>query len=459
MRELIRRNRDEMQDRRRAGAKTDHNPLGTRTYTLAVRDEEENNYDSNDEEAGIPRGGIEDSSDEEAGIQRGGIEDSSDEEAGIQRGGIEDSSDEEEGIQRGGIEEEVNQNDCLSENAAETDDNAAPKIALKKTGAEGGGGGGGGGGGEGGGGGGGGGGEASVSARTTLAMEPAARAETRDDEGIELNTLKSHETGANNDAQKIIVTVDVHVPRVDAAYPDVEMAPAPVKRKLQKNGSKTRKIGQTVSGGKDKAAADIPGVKPSDRAGNTGMDRKMGADRSDEDRGAVDIRAEELSGQACSNGRRQQTGAGKGDKRNAAPDIPDEELSGQACSSGRSQQTGAGRDDKKKAAPDISAEELSGQACSIGRSQQTGAGRDDKKKAAPKIPAEELSDQAEDNGIDPKMGAANDGKELTPTSSVGAVHDGSGLQASVAEKGFSVIKKRSNWKRRVNLAGNAKKKP
>ena len=394
MRELIRRNRDEMQDRRRAGAKRDHNPLGTRTYTLAVRDEEENNYDSNDEEAGIPRGGIEDSSDEEEGIQRGGIEDSSDEEAGIQRGGIEDSSDEEEGIQRGrriedssdeeegiqrgGIEEEVNQNDCLSENAAETDDNAAPKIALKKTG----------GGGEGGE-------EACVSARTTLAMEPAARAETRDHEEIELNTLKSHETGANNDAQEFIVTVDVHVPRVDAAYPDVEMAPAPVKRKLQKNGSKTRKIGKTVSGGKGKAAADTPGVKPSDQAGNTGMDRKIGANRSDEGKGAVDIRVEELSGQAGSSGRSQQTGAGRGNKKNAAPAYP----------------------------------------------------------------AQELSCQAEDNGIDPKMGAANEGKEITPTSSVGAVHDGSGLQASMAEEGFSAIKKRSNWKRRVNLAGNARKKP
>ena len=346
MRELIRRNRDEMQDRRRAGAKRDNNPLGTRTYPLAVRDGEENNYDSNDEEAGIPRGGIEDSSDEEAGIQRGGIE------------------------------EEVDQNDCLSENAAETDDNAAPKVALKKTG----------GGGEE---------EVRVSARTTLAMEPTARAEIRDHEEIEINILKSHETGANNDAQKIIVTVDVHVPRVDAAYPDVEMAPAPVKRKLQKNGSKTRKIGKTVSGGKDKAAADTPGVKPTDRAGNTGMDRKMGADRSDE---------------------------GK-----AAPDIPTEELSGQSGSSGRSQQAGASRGGKKK--------------------------------AAPAYPAKELSCQAEDNGTDPKMGAANEGKEITPTSSVGAVHDGSCLEASMSEEGFSAIKKRSNRKRRVNLAGNAKKKP
>ena len=352
MRELIRRNRDEMQDRRRAVAKTDHNPLGTRTYTLAVRDEEENNYDSNDEEAGIPRGGIEDISDEEEGIQRGGIE---------------DSSDKDEGIQRGGIEEEVDQNDCLSENAAVTDDNAAPKVALKKTG------------------------------------------------------------GGGGEDSKFIVTADVHVPRVDAAYPNVEMAPAPEKRKLQKNGSKTRKIGKTVSGGKDKAAADTPGVKPTDRAGNTEMDRKMGADRSDEGKGAVDIRVEELSGQAGS--------------------------------SGRSQQTGAGRSNKKKAAPDIPTEELSGQAGSGGRSQKTVAGRVSKKKAAPAYPAKELSCQAEDNGIDPKMGDANEGKEITPTSSVGAVHDGSCLQASMPEEGFSAIKKKSNRKRRVNLAGNAKKKP
>ena len=280
MRELIRRNRDEMQDRRRARAEAEHNPLGTRTYTLAVRDEEEN------------------SDDEEAGIQRGGIEGSNDEEEGIQRGGIEDSSDEEAGIQRGGIEEEVDHDDYLQESASETDNDAVPKIAPT-----------------------------SASSKNTVAIEPTATAEKRDAEEIEINIVKTHESGAYDDVEKITVKVDVHAARGDGVYEEDEAAPAPVKRK--KTGTKTRKCSKTVSGGDKKAAVDIPVVKPSDQASNTGRSQMMRADRRGEKKAAVDIPDVKPSYQASDVGRSQKMKADCGGKK-AAVDIPGVKPSDQA---------------------------------------------------------------------------------------------------------------------------------
>ena len=273
MRELIRRNRDEMQDRRRARAEAEHNPLGTRTYTLAVRDEVEN------------------SNDEEAGIQRGGIEDSNDEEEGIQRGGIEDSSDEEAGIQRGGIEEELDHDDYLQESASESDNDAVPKIAPKKTGE-----------GEQ---------EASVSAKNTVAIEPAATAEKQDAEEIDINIVKTHESGAYDDVGKITVKVDVHAARGDGVY---------LKRK--KTGTKTRKKSKTVRGGDKKAAVDIPGVKPCDQASGIGRSQKTKADRGGKKKAAVNIPDVKPSGQASDTGRSQKMKADGGGKKKAAVDIP-----------------------------------------------------------------------------------------------------------------------------------------
>ena len=313
MRELIRRNRDEMQDRRRARAEAEHNPLGTRTYTLAVRDEEENNDD------------------EEAGIQRGGIEDSNDEEEGIQRGGIEDSSDEEAGILRGGIEEEVDHDDYLQESASETDNDAVPKIAPKKTGE-----------GEE---------EASVSVKNTVAIEPAATAEKRDAEEIDINIVKTHESGTYDDVGKITVKVDVHAARGDGVYQQDEAAPAPVKR--MKTGTKTRKKNKTVRGGDKKAAVDIPGVKPADQASNTGRSQKMRADRGGEKKAAVDIPDVKPSDQASEIGRSKKMKGDGVDKKKTAVDIPGVKPSDQASDFGRSQKMKADGVDKKKAAVDI----------------------------------------------------------------------------------------------------------
>ena len=299
MRELIRRNRDEMQDRRRARAEVEHNPLGTRTYTLAVRDEEEN---------------------------------SDDEEAGIQRGGIEDSNDEEAGIQRGGIKEEVDHDDYLQESASETDTDAVPKIAPKKTGEceE----------------------EASVSSKNTVAIEPAATAEKRDAEEIEINIVKTHESGAYDDVGKITVKVDVHAARGDGVYQEDEAAPAPVKRK--KTGTKTRKKSKTVSGGDKKAAVDIPGVKPSDQASNTGSrSQRMRADRGGKKKAAVDIPDVKPSDQASAIGRSQKMKADAVNKKKAAVDIPGVKPSDQGSSTGKSQTMKADSGDKKKAAVDI----------------------------------------------------------------------------------------------------------
>ena len=339
MRELIRRNRDEMQDRRRARAEAEHNPLGTRTYTLAVRDEEEN---------------------------------SDDEETGIQRGGIEDSNDEEEGIQRGGIEEEVDHHDYLQESAWETDNDAVPKIAPKKNGE-----------GEE---------EAIVSAKNTVAIDPAATAEKRDAEEIEFNIVKTHESGAYDDVGKITVKVDVHAARGDGVYQEGEAAPAHVKRK--KTGTKTRKKSKTVSGGDKKAAVDIPGVKPSDQASNTGRSQMMRADRGGEKKAAVDIPDVKPSDEASDVGRSQKMKADGGGKKKAAVDIPDVKPSYQASDIGRSQKMKADRGGKKKAAVDIPDVKPSDQASDIGRSQKMKADGVDKKKAAVDIPGVKPSDQA-----------------------------------------------------------------
>ena len=312
MREILRRNRDEMQDRRRARGEAD--PLGTRTYTLAVRDEEEN------------------SDDEEAGIQRGGIEDSNDEEAGIQRGGIEESSDEEEGIQRGEIEEEVDHDDYLQESASETDNDAVSKIAPKKTGE-----------GEE---------EASVSVKNTVAIEPSTTAEKRDAEEIEINILKTlHVSSASDDVGKITVKVDVHAARADGVYQEDEAAPAPVKR--MKIRRKTRKNSKTVSGSDNKAAVDIPGLKPSDQARNTGRSQKMKTYRGDEKKAAIGIPGVKPSDQASNAGRSQKTRKYRRDKKKAAIDIPGVKPSDQASNTGRSQKMRADGGDEKKAVVDI----------------------------------------------------------------------------------------------------------
>ena len=296
-----------MQDRRRARAEAEHNPLGTRT---AVRNEEEN------------------SDDEEAGIQRGGIEDSSDEEEGIQRGGIENSSDEEAGIQRGGIEEEVDHDDYLQESASETDNDAVPKIVPKKTGE-----------GEE---------EASVSAKNTVAIDPAVTAENCDPEEIEINILKTHESGANDDVGKITVKVEVHAARGDGVYQDDEAAPAPVKR--MKPGSKTRKNQKTLSGGDKKAAVDTPGVKASDQASNTGRSPKVKADSGDRKKAAVDTPGVKPSDQASNTGRSPKVKADRGYKKEAAVETPGVKPSDQASNTGRSPKVKADRGYKKEAA-------------------------------------------------------------------------------------------------------------
>ena len=190
--------------------------------------------------------------------------------------------------------------------------------------------------------------EASVSVKNTVAIEPA---EKRDAEEIEINIVKTHESGAYDDVGKITVKVDVHAARGDGVYQEGEAAPAPVKRK--KTGTKTRKKSKTVSGGDKKAAVDIPGVKPSDQASNTGRSQRMRADRGGEKKAAVDIPDVKPSDQASDVGRSQKTKADRGGKKKAAVDVPDVKPSDQGSSTGKSQKMKADCGGKKKAAVDI----------------------------------------------------------------------------------------------------------